>query len=116
MALRILEIQQLHNIGERSDLLPDELRDIGLILVFDILYDADVYTRDAAQRGGTWGVHFDHRQRRQGNVLLQLHGYLKISEQAFLTSSGRSQIQRVYHITDKGRELLQKLKDAAGIE
>lgn len=116
MALRILEIQRLHAIGERNDLLPDELRSAGVILVFDILYDAALFTADSSQRGGTWGVHFNHRERRQASVLLQLHGYLETVQRAFLASTGRSQTQFVYHISGKGRQLLQHLKAVAEIE
>lgn len=115
MSLRVVEISKLHEIAERAELLPEEVRPLGVILTFDILYDAEVFTQDSHQRGGTWGVHFDHRDRRQANVKLALHGYLETSERFFRNSSGRSQSMPVYVITEKGRALLQRLKDTAGI-
>ena len=115
MSLRVVEISRLHDIAERSELLPEEIRPLGIVLTFEILYDADVFTRDADQRGGTWGVHFDHAQRRQANVKLAMHGYLETAERFFRNSSGRSQSMPVYIITEKGRTLLQRLKDTAGI-
>ncbi len=115
MNLRITEISQLNQIAERTELLPEELRPLGVVLTFDTLYDADVFTRDSSERGGTWGVHFNHRDRRQANVKLTLHGYLETSQIFFRNSHGQSQSHQVYVITDRGRELLQLLKDTAGI-
>ena len=115
MTLRVVEISRLHDIAERSELLPEEIRPLGVVLTFDILYDADLFTRDSSQRGGTWGVHFDHTERRQANVKLAMYGYLEIAERFFRNSSGRSQSMPVYIITGKGKDLLQRLKDTAGI-
>lgn len=116
MALRTIEIQRLHDLKDRADPLPEELRSLGLVLVFDILYDADVFTTDSSERGGTWGIHFGYQERRQANVKLHLHGYLETAERHFRSASGRSQVQHVYLISEKGRELLAQLKEAAGIE
>lgn len=115
MTLRVVEISRLHDIAERSELLPEEIRPLGVVLTFDILYDADVFTRDSDQRGGTWGVHFDHAERRQANVKLAMYGYLEIAERFFRNSSGRSQSMPVYVITENGKALLQRMKDTAGI-
>ena len=115
MSLRIIEISKLNDIAERTELLPEELRPLGVILTFDTLYDANVFTTDSSRRGGTWGVHFNHADRRQANVKLTLHGYLETSEVLFRNSRGQSQSHQVYVITDKGRALLQLLKDSAGI-
>jgi hypothetical protein len=115
MSLRVVEISRLHDIAERPEFLPEEIRPLGVVLTFDILYDADVFTRDSDQRGGTWGVHFDHAERRQANVKLEMYGYLKITERFFRNSRGKSQSMPVYLITEKGSLLLQHLKDTAGI-
>ena len=116
MPLRTLEIERLNNISNNTDLLPEELRSLGIILIFDTLYDADVFTRDSSQRGGTWGVHFSYQERRQANVKLHLHEYLVTVERFFVNSKGRNQSQHQYNITPKGQALLLQLKEAAGIE
>ena len=116
MPLRTLEIASLHKISERTDLLPEELRTLGVILVFDILYDTDVFTKNPEERGGTWGVHFSYRERRQANVMLHLHNYLVMVERYFINSKGHQQTQQQYNIAPKGEALLLQLKEATGIE
>ncbi len=115
MALRIEEIGRLEQISQRTELLPGELRPLGVTLTFDILYDAEVYTEDNTQRGGTWGVHFNHTDRRAAYVKLTMNGYLETSEVYFRNSRGESQAHTVYLITAKGAALLRQLKDLAGI-
>ncbi|MCE2502632.1 MAG: hypothetical protein J4G05_01005 [Chlorobi bacterium] len=116
MSIRTVEIERLQAIADREDLLPKELRSLGLVLVFDILYNAEAYTRNSEERGGFWGVHFSHRLRREADVKLYLHDYLATEERFFRNSRGASQSHHVYIITMKGFELLRRLKKEAGIE
>ena len=116
MALRIMEIEKLRAISERTELIPSELREIEFTLLFEILYDTDVFTRDSDQRGGTWGEFYDHRSRRAASVLLALHGYIATALRYFRDSSGNSRERTVYLITEKGEALLTRLKETAGIE
>ncbi|MGE3800480.1 MAG: hypothetical protein AB7H80_05625, partial [Candidatus Kapaibacterium sp.] len=98
------------------DLLPSALQPLGVVLTFDVLYNAEVFTRDSDERGGNWGVHFNYRERRQAHVKLHMHGYLAIEERYFRNTQGKSQVQHVYLITMDGFNLLTKLKHIAGIE
>lgn len=116
MALRTVEIEKLRAISGRTELIPSELREIELVLLFDILYDTDVFSRDSDQRGGTWGEYFDHRSRRAASVLLALHGYIATAHRFFRDSSGNSRERTVYLITEKGEALLTTMKRTAGIE
>ena len=115
MPIRTLEIERLQTIAERNDLLPQELRSLGVVLTFDVLYDAEVFTRDSNKRGGSWGTHFNYRLKREAHVKLHLHGYLATEERSFRNSQGTSQSHHVYTITMKGFELLLRLKKEAGI-
>lgn len=96
--------------------MPHDITGLDLVLVFDTLYDADVSTDNPDERGGTWGVHYAYNERRQANVKLHLNGYLVTVDQQFINSKGERQTKPQYNITDKGRELLLQLKEAAGIE
>ncbi len=116
MAIRSIEIERLNSIAGRTEILPPELQSLGVVLVFDILYNAEVFTRDSDERGGFWGVHFSYAERRQAHVKLHLHGYLATENRYFRNTQGKSQIQHVYAITRKGFELLVRLKSEAGIE
>ena len=115
MSTRANEIARLETIAERTELLPEELRSLGVVLVFDVLYNAEVFTKDSEERGGFWGVHFNYRLRRQAHVKLHLHGYLATEQRFFRNTQGASQPQHVYVITRKGFDLLLQLKQEAGI-
>ena len=115
MPIRSIEIEQLKAIAGRVDLLPPELQSLGVVLIFDVLYNAEAFTRDSDDRGGFWGVHFHYRERRQAHVKLHLYDYLATEERYFRNTQGKSQVQHVYSITMKGFQLLQKLKEEAGI-
>lgn len=113
--LRALDIRYLHAIRDRRELLPEELRSFDLVLIFDVLYDADVITLDPTARGGSWGEYFDYKERRQANVKLHLYGFLETKEQFYRDTQGKGRSRHIYTITEQGRTLLQRLKDAAGI-
>jgi hypothetical protein len=115
MPIRTLEIERLNQIADRRDLLPKELRSFDLILLFEILYGADVYTQDSEQRGGSWGRFFNFRERRMAQVKLHLYHYLATEERYFRNSKNQTQTMHVYTITPKGVELLVRLKREAGI-
>ncbi len=116
MPIRALEIQRLHEIAERTSLLPAELRSLQLVLVFDTIYDAAVFRRDPDARGGTWGGYFDHRDRRAAHVLLTLHGFIETIDTPIRRPEGEVSTIIRYITTVKGEELLAFLKSTAGIE
>lgn len=116
MPIRALEIERLRTIADRSDLMPGVLRPFPLVLIFEILYDADLYRYDRDARGGSWGEFFDHTDRRAANVVLALNGFVATTEEKIVGSRNEAVTLVRYETTDKGTELLDFLKRTAGIE
>ena len=116
MSIRAIEIKRLHGVADRKELLPAEIRQLSTVLIFEILYDAKLFEEDPSARGGSWGLFFDHKERRAARVLLNLKGYIETFNAPIRKTEGEVSSTVRYVTSEKGRRLLNFLKSSAGIE